>query len=318
MRAVIVREFGPPEVLEVVEIERPEPAAGEVLVRVEAIGLNPVEAFARSGSLQLFGPPPLVLGWDIAGTVEEADPQVDRFAPGDRVFGLPLFPRLARGYAEYVAAPADHLAVPPAGLDAVHAAGLPLVGLTAWQSLVETAAVQPGQHVLIHAAGGGVGHIAVQLAKTLGARVTATASPGKLAFVKELGADTVIDYRSGDLAAQVQDVDVVLDPVGGDLADQSIAVVRPGGVIVSLLRHADEDDLAARITSAGRRFAPVLVRPDAAGLEALAALVSEGKLRVHVERTFGFGELAQAHHRMEGSAGRGSGSGITGKLVAVP
>lgn len=318
MRAVSFRDFGPPEVLEVVEVARPEPAAGEVLVKVAAVGLNPVEAFARDGSFQLFGPPPMVLGWDVAGVVEAAGPGVDRFAPGDRVFGLPRFPRLAGGYAEYVAAPVDHLATPPADLDDVHAAALPLVGLTAWQSLVETADVRPGQHVLIHAAGGGVGHVAVQLAKSLGARVTATASEGKAAFVRDLGADDVVDYRHEDLAARVQDVDVVLDPVGGDAADRSIPLVRPGGTIVSLLRHADEDDLKARIEDAGRRFAPVLVRPDAAGLEALAGLVADGRLRVHVERTFGFDELAQAHKLLGTSPGRGSGAGITGKLVAVP
>ena len=318
MRAIILRAFGAPDVLEVAEVERPEPAAGEVLVRVEAVGLNPVEAFARSGALPLFGPPPMVLGWDVAGVVEAVGPGVDRFAPGDRAFGLPRFPRLAGGYAEYVAAPADQLAHPPADLDPVSAAALPLVGLTVWQSLVGAAAVEPGQHVLIHAAGGGVGHLAVQLAKARGARVTATASEGKRAFVEGLGADSVVDYRTEDLASRVHDVDVLLDPVGGDLAEQCVPLVRPGGTIVSLLRHHDEDELQARIEGTGRRFVPLLVSPDAAGLEALVALVTEGKLRVHVSQTFGFDEIADAHRLLDGSPGRGSGAGITGKLVAVP
>jgi NADPH:quinone reductase-like Zn-dependent oxidoreductase len=223
MRAIILRAFGGPEVLEVTELERPEPAEGEVLVRVEAVGLNPVEAFARSGALPLFGPPPMVLGWDLAGVVEAAGPGVDRFTAGDRVFGLPRFPRLAHGYAEYVTAPAAELAPAPQTLDAAHAAALPLVGLTVWQSLVGVAAVVPGQHVLIHAAGGGVGHLAVQLAKARGARVTATASEGKHAFVEGLGADTVVDYRTEDLASRVRDVDVLLDPVGGDVAELSVS-----------------------------------------------------------------------------------------------
>jgi len=317
MRTVILPSYGPPEVLTIEEADRPEPAAGEVLVRVEAVGLNPVEAAVRAGYFPLGGPPPLVLGWDVAGVVEAVGPDVDRFAVGDRAFGLPRFPQLARGYAEYVTAPADQLAHPPAELDAVHAAALPLVGLTAWQSLVGVADVQPGQHVLIHAAGGGVGHIAVQLAKALGARVTATASPGKWDFVKSLGADAVLDYR-GDLAAQVQDVDVLLDPVGGDCADASIPLVRPDGLIISLLRHTDEDDLAARIAAAGRRFAGVLVSPDAAGLEALAGLVTAGTLRVHVQQTFSFEELPAAHRLLDSSPGAGSGTGITGKLVAIP
>jgi NADPH:quinone reductase-like Zn-dependent oxidoreductase len=318
MRAVILRAFGGPEVLEVVEVDPPEPAAGEVLVRVEAVGLNPVEAFARSGALPLFGPPPMVLGWDLAGVVEATGPGVDRFVAGDRVFGLPRFPRLAGGYAEYVTAPAEQLAPAPKSLDAVHAAALPLVGLTVWQTLVGEAAVEPGQHVLIHAAGGGVGHLAVQLAKARGARVTATASEGKRAFVESLGADAVIDYRTEDLAAAVHDVDVLLDPVGGDVAEQSAPLVRPGGTVVSLLRHHDEDDLKARIEGTGRRFVGPLVSPDAAGLEALTALVDEGTLEVHVTRTFAFDEIAEAHRLLDASAGRGSGTGITGKLVAVP
>jgi NADPH:quinone reductase-like Zn-dependent oxidoreductase len=318
MRTVVLPGYGPPEVLQLTETDRPEPGDGEVLVRVEAIGLNPVEAFVRAGLFPLGGPPPLVLGWDIAGVVEATGPGVDRFAVGDRVFGLPRFPELARAYAEYVTAPADQLASPPAGLDAVHAAALPLVGLTAWQSLAVRANVQPGQHVLVHAAGGGVGHVAVQLAKALGARVTATASARKADFVRSLGADTVIDYRTQDLAALVHDVDAVLDPVGGDCADRSIPLTRDGGTIVSLLRHTDEDDLAQRIEAAGRRFAPVLVSPDAAGLAALGGLVTEGKLRVHVERTFGLDELTEAHRLLQSSPGTGTGQGITGKLVAVP
>lgn len=318
MRAVRIEDFGPPDVLKIVEMERPAPGEGDVLVRVEAVGLNPVDAFVRSGVFPLFAKPPTVLGWDIAGIVEEAGPGVDRFAPGDRVFGLSRFPQMADGYAEYVSAPAADLARPTDALDAVHAAALPLTGLTAWQSLVETAAVGPGQHVLIHAAGGGVGHLAVQIAKARGARVTATASEGKRAFVEGLGADEVIDYRTEDFASKVGDVDVVLDPVGGDLADRSIPVLRPGGLLISLLRHDDEDDLRARVQAAGRRFAGVLVHPDAAGLEALAALVGEGKLTVHVDRTFTFAELPEAHRLLESSPGRGSGSGITGKLVAVP
>jgi NADPH:quinone reductase-like Zn-dependent oxidoreductase len=317
MRAVRFEDFGPPEVLQVVQVDRPEPAAGEVLVRVEAIGLNPVEAFARSGVFQVFGPPPMILGWDVAGVVQSVGEGVDRFAPGERVFGLVRFPRLAAGYAEFVAAPADHLVRIPDGLDAEHAAALPLVGLTVWQSLVEVAELRAGQHVLVHAAGGGVGHLAVQLAKTLGARVTATASESKHAFVKDLGADDVIDYRTEDVAARVHDVDVVLDPVGGDVADRSTPIAREGGLVISLLRHTDEDDLAARVAAAGRRFAGILVRPDAAQLESLTELVTGGRIRIHVERSFALDDLAAAHRLLESSAGLGSGSGLKGKLVAV-
>jgi len=312
MRVVTLPSYGPPEALEIVEVDRPEPAEGEVLVRVEAVGLNPVDAAVRSGV------PPMVLGWDLAGTVEATGAGVDRFTVGDRVFGLPRFPQPARTYAEYVVAPAAELAPAPAGLDAVHAAALPLAGLTGWQSLAGAADLQPGQHVLIHAAGGGVGHLAVQIAKSLGARVTATASPGKAAFVKGLGADTVLDYLAGDLSEQTGEVDVLLDPVGGDLTEQSLPLVRPGGMLISLLRHTNETDVQAAVEAAGRRFAGLLVHPDAEGLMQLTRLVDAGALRVHVERVYRFEELAEAHHRLEGSAGRGSGTGIMGKLVAVP
>ena len=279
MRAIILRAFGGPEVLEVTELERPRPAAGEVLVRVEAIGLNPVEAFARSGALPLFGPPPMVLGWDVAGVVEAVGPGVDRFAAGDRVFGLPRFPRLASGYAEYVTAPADRAGRPPEdpGRRARRgaAAGRP-------DGVAEPRRGRrgrsPGSTSSSIAGGGGVGHLAVQLAKSRGAQVTATASEGKRDFVAGLGADAVVDYRTEDLASRVRDVDVLLDPIGGDVAEQSVPLVRPGGTIVSLLRHHDEDDLKARIESTGRRFVRHLVSPDAAGLEALTALVDDGTI----------------------------------------
>jgi NADPH:quinone reductase-like Zn-dependent oxidoreductase len=318
MRVVTLPSYGPPEALEIIEVDRPEPADGEVLVRVEAIGLNPVDAAVRSGAFPIGGPPPMVLGWDLAGTVEATGAGVDRFTVGDRVFGLPRFPQPARTYAEYVVAPAAELAPAPAGLDAVHAAALPLAGLTCWQSLVGAADLQPGQHVLILAAGGGVGHLAVQIAKARGARVTATTSPGKAAFVKGLGADTVLDYLAGDLSEQTGEVDVLLDTVGGELTEQCVPLVRPGGTLVSLLRHTNEADVQATVEAAGRRFAAVLVTPDADGLIELTRLVDAGALRVHVERVYRLEELPEAHRRLEGSAGRGSGTGIMGKLVAVP
>ena len=310
MRAVTQRSFGGPDVLEVVETELPQPGPAQVLVRVEAIGLNPVEAYIRAGHFPLLGPPPFTLGWDIAGVVERVTHGVYRLAEGDRVFGMPAFPGPAAGYAEYVAARSRHLARVPDGLDAVSAAALPLAGLTAWQSLVDGARVRPGQHVLVHAAGGGVGHLAVQIAKALGARVTATASARKVAFVKGLGADTVIDYREGDLADQVRDVDVVLDGVGGDTAERSLPVLRPGGILVTIVRHSDPA-LRAAVEASGRRFVGVGVEADSAGLDALADLVRDGKLRVHVQETFPLARIADAHRALE--AGH-----LTGKLVVTP
>ncbi|NJP82900.1 NADP-dependent oxidoreductase, partial [Streptomyces sp. AA8] len=208
MRAVVQKSFGGPEVLEVVETERPTPLGGEVLVRVHASGVNPVDVAVRSGALPLLGEPPFGVGWDISGVVEEAGPGA-RFKPGDEVFGMPFFPRAATGYAEYVAVPSRQVARKPAGLDHVHAAALPLAALTAWQGLVDAARITEGQRVLIHRAAGGVGHFAVQIAKARGAHVIAMASAPKHDFVRGLGADEVIDYRTTDFTEAVKDVDVV-------------------------------------------------------------------------------------------------------------
>ncbi|NGN64646.1 NADP-dependent oxidoreductase [Streptomyces sp. A7024] len=295
MRSVIQKSFGGPDVLEVTETERPHLYAGNVLVRVHAAGVNPVDAAVRSGTLPLLGEPPYGVGWDISGVVEEAAPGA-RFAVGDEVFGLVSFPRAATGYAEYVAASSRELARKPAALDHVHAAALPLSGLTAWHGLVDAADVKAGQRVLITRAAGGVGHLAVQLAKARGAHVTALASAPRHDFVRALGADEVIDYRTTDFTEMVRDADVVLDSLAQ--ADRSASVLRPGGVLISILQHYDRE-VAAEVAAAGRVFAGVEVRPDAAGLESLAALVAEGRLRPHVSETFPLAEAAKAHELIE-------------------
>jgi NADPH:quinone reductase-like Zn-dependent oxidoreductase len=188
----------------------------------------------------------------------------------------------------------------------VHAAALPLVGLTAWQALVDIADVQAGQRVLIHAGGGGLGHVAIQLAKHLGAEVITTASESKHEFVRDLGADQVIDYRAVDFTTAVGDVDVVLEMVGGDYADRSVQVLKPGGLLLTAVQRGDLD-LAARTVAAGRRFAGVGVESDGYELEQLAELVDSGQLRVHVEHTFPLEQAAKAHEMLT--------SGLRGKLV---
>jgi NADPH:quinone reductase-like Zn-dependent oxidoreductase len=305
MRAISQTQFGGPEVLEIVEIDTPRPIPTEVLVRVHAVGINPIEAFIRAGHFPLLGDPPFVLGWDVSGVVEHAMPDTYRFEVGDEVFGMPFFPRAANGYAEYVAAPARQLARKPASLDHVHAAALPLVGLTAWQGLVDLADVQPGHRVLVHGGGGGVGHLAVQLAKHLGAQVVATASSSKRDFVAGLGADEVLDYAAVDFTEAVADLDVVVDMVG--YGERSIEVLRPGGILVTGVGRTDLA-LAAKTAQAGRRFAGIAVDPDGAALERLAQLVDDGTLRVHVEETFPFERVADAHRLAEGGH-------VTGKVV---
>ncbi|MCS7480474.1 NADP-dependent oxidoreductase [Umezawaea endophytica] len=301
MRIITQQEFGGPDVLTVVDAPTPRPMPTEVLVRVEAIGLNPVEARLRSGEFPLLGEPPFTLGWDISGVVDEA-PGTWRFRPGDEVFGMPLFPKPANGYAELVLAPALHLARKPASLSHVEAAALPVVGLTAWQGLVDLAGVTAGDRVLVHGGGGGVGHVAIQIAKALGAHVITTASDRE--FVEGFGADEVIDYTAVDFTEVVRDVDVVLDTIGGDTVERSIGVLRPGGHLVTAV--AEEDlDLIARCEAAGLRFSGIAVDPDPVALRRLVDLVEQGRLRVHVQETFPFERVADAHRVLDGGHLRG-------------
>lgn len=298
MRAVIQQTFGGPEVLEVVDVDPPTPLPTEVLVRVEAIGVNPVEAIVRAGHFPMLGEPPFILGWDVSGVVEEVVPGTTRFAPGDAVYGMPFFPRPASTYAELVAAPSRQLALKPASIDHVHAAAMPLVGLTAWQSLVDVADVGPGDRVLIHGAAGGVGHLAVQIAKNRGAHVIGTVSAGKADFVLGLGADEVVDYRAVDFVEALDPVDIVVDSIGGAVARRSVDVLRPDGLLVTLIERSNAQ-LAEDVRAAGRRFAGVSVEPDHVALERMAEMVDAGRLRPHVAHQVPFEEAGRAHALMD-------------------
>jgi NADPH:quinone reductase-like Zn-dependent oxidoreductase len=307
MKAVVMREHGGPDVLELEEVTRPEPAPTEVLVRVAAAGLNPVDWKVRDEPWlpDLMGEPPLILGWDVAGTVEVVGYGVTRFAPGDRVFGMPWFPRLARAYAEYVTAPSRHFARIPGALDDEHAGGLPLAGLTAWQALVDTAGVGDGDRVLIHAAAGGVGHLAVQIAKARGAHVIGTARAEKHDFLRELGVDEPIDYTAGSFEKAVGDVDVVMDLVGGDdYGLRSLQTLREGGLMIAIPEGVT-DAVATAAEEQSKRATGLLVEPDAAGLESLAALAADGRLSVAVETTFPLAQAAEAHQRLQRGRTRG-------------
>ena len=293
MKAIVQEIVGGPEVLQVAERPVPEPGDGEILVRVRAAGINPVDVGVRSGAIKLLGDPPFVLGWDISGTVERVGPGVSGTKAGDAVFGMPRFPGQAAAYAEYAAVPAGEMAAKPARIGHAEAAGLPLAGLTAWQGLVRIGGLKEGQRVLIHAGAGGVGHLAVQIAKALGAHVVATASAGKLDFVHSIGADEVIDYQKEDFARSVGDIDLVLEPIGEDHALRSLKTLRDGGVLVAL--RAIPDELKAQAELRGIRIERILVKPDRAGLIELAALVEKDRLKVHVARTFALDQAAEAH-----------------------
>lgn len=228
--------------------------------------------------------------------VEKTGFGVTRFQPGDEVFGMPFFPRPARAYAEYVTAPSRQLALKPANLTHAQAAGLPLAGLTAWQLLADTARVSSGQRVLIHAAAGGVGHLAVQIARARGAYVIGTASSAKHDLVTGLGAHQVIDYTATAFEEAAGIVDVVVDLVGGDTRRRSLGVLREGGLLLPVPRGLDVSPEAAR---RGIRVLPMIVEPDYRGLEELAAMVRGQALSVRVESALPLEQAAQAHEAME-------------------
>lgn len=306
MRAVHQDSLGEPDVLAVVDLPRPTPRTNEVLVRVEAASVNPTDwKHRRNGGF--LGKPPFVLGWDLSGVVEEVGIGVARFSPGDEVFGMLSYPFGHGAHAGYVTAPAAWFAPKPDSLDHVQAAALPLVSLTAWQALVEYADIQPDQRVLIHAAAGGVGHVAVQLAKARGAYVIGTASAGKHDFLRELGVDEAIDYHDVDIVEAVSDVDAVLDTIGGETSLQSLRTLRPDGIVVSIL-PVGSDDFYREADELGVRAVRMLVDASRHDLVSITELVEKGALRATIADVFPLEQAAEAHRR--GETGR-----TTGKMV---
>lgn len=293
-----------PDGLAVAETERPAPGPVEVLVRVHAASVNPTDVKTGQAGKRMDGSAAGTPGYDVSGVVEAVGAGVRLYRPGDEVFGMIRFPHPGNAYADYVTAPPRHLAPKPTGIDHVHAAAMPLVSLTAWQALHDTANVQPGQRVLIHAAAGGVGHVAVQLAKHLGAYVVGTASAGKHDFVRSLGADEVIDYRTVDFAEAVKDLDVVVDPIGGDYAERSLKVLKDGGVLVNIL-PPPSPDLLVRAAERGIAAGFMLVEPDHSDMRTIARLVDKGALRVEIDTVLPLAEAQQGHDRV--ATGRAQG-----------
>lgn len=306
MRAVRQGEVGDPDVLTVVDVPRPEARPNEILVRVHAASVNPTDWKHRQDG-GFLGEPPFTLGWDLSGTVESIGVGVARFQVGDEVSGMLPYPFGHGAHAEYVAAPARVFAHKPASLDHVHAAALPLVSLTAWQALIENADLQAGQRVLISAAAGGVGHIAVQIAKARGAYVVGTASEGKHDFLRSIGVDEPIDYRTTDFATAVSEVDVVLDTIGGDHSVRSLRVLRPGGIVVSI-NPVGSDDFYEEAERLGVRAVRMLVDSSHAHLSAIADLAEAGKVVATIAATFPFTDAAEAHRL-------GETNRTTGKIV---
>jgi NADPH:quinone reductase-like Zn-dependent oxidoreductase len=293
MKAVRFHDYGGSEVLVYEDAPRPSPKEGEVLVRVRAASMNPVDWKMRAGYLQQWVPLPLPItpGRDFAGDIVELGPGVSNFQVGDAVFGNTSMEN--GSHAEYVIIAAGQLAHKPATIDYEAAAATPLAALSAWQGLVDHMQVQAGQRVLIHAAAGGVGHFAVQFAHVLGAYVIATASPANIDLVRQLGADEVVDYRATRFEDAAHDMDAVLDTVGGETQERSWEVLKPGGVQASLIGFAP--DAVAAATARGLRAESIGTRPDGSQLEQIAKLIDAGQVRPIVSTVFPLAEARQAY-----------------------
>lgn len=306
MRAVEIESHGGPDVLRLIEVEKPQPGPTEVLVRVHAAGINPVDWKTREsgGFLSRYAPPPYRLGWDVSGVVEEVGIGVTRFMPGDEVFGMPWFPRQAGAYADYVTAPSRHFALKPAEIDHIEAAGLPLAGLTAWQSLIDTAVVEAGSRLLILGAAGGVGHLAVQIAKSRDCHVVGTARSEKHDFLAEIGVDEAIDYTVDSPAETDEPYNMILDLIGGDTGFDALGALHPGGIYMPIpSREAAAG--ADRARELGFQVFTLLVEPDGHALEQLASLVHLDLLRVEIDSIFPLEAVAEAHRRSEEGRARG-------------
>jgi len=298
MHVIEQTSLGAPEVLQLTEAPMPVPGPGEVRIRVAAAGINPVDAMVRAGAISILGDPPFRVGWDAAGRIDALGEGVNGFAAGDRVMGLIRFPEQVGAYAQYVNAPAAHLARIPDRMTDEAAGALPLAGLTAWQALVTYGRIKPGQKVLVHAAGGGVGHLAVQIAKAHGAEVWATASAAKIEAVKSLGADHVIDYKQHDFVGSGP-FDLILDHAGGEHVGRSLDVLKPGGHVTTLLDPGEQN--TARAEREGKSLVWMMVKPEAAELTAMGELVSAGRLKVLIGGSFPLAQAAQAHQALAGS-----------------
>ena len=301
MKAIRLTEAGSATNLQLTETPIPSLKSGKVLIQVKAISINPVDIKIRSGKSlyeKLKEHNPLILGWDISGVVTEVGSGVTDFTEGDAVFGMVNFPGYGQAYAEYVAAPADHLTLKPKNISHEEAAAATLAALTAWQILTRHANIQSGQRVLIHAAAGGVGHFAVQMAKHLGAYVIGTSSAANRDFVLSLGADEHIDYKSQTLKDAVSDIDFVLDAIGDDNTDRSLEVMKPGATLICI-PSGHCQNVKEKAEARGMIGYHTIVESSAKDMKAIADLMQQGKLKAHVSQTFSLGQMPKAHQQIE-------------------
>ena len=316
MKAVVLKGFGSAWNLAVSDQPVPDISDNEVLVRVKAIGINPVDIKTRTGkglagALKDFDP--VILGWDISGTIIKTGSEVTLFGNGDEVFGMINFPGHGRAYAEYVAARETHIAKKPSNVSHEDAAAASLAALTAWQVLRYKSGIKSGYRVLIHSAAGGVGHYAVQMAKHLGAWVAGTASAGNKDFVLNLGAEQVIDYEKQNFENQLHDIDFVLDTIGGEYSDRSLNVLKPGGTIICI-PSGSSDNISEKAAERGLTGSRFLVESNGHHMKEIADLLAKGIIKSFVSKTFNLEDIKAAHQQIETHKTRGKIVVITGQI----
>lgn len=301
MKGIILKDFGGTENLVQTELPLPAIETDEVLVKLAAISINPVDIKTRSGkgvAGLIREQMPAVLGWDISGVISETGSAVTDFKTGDEVFGMIHFPQLGKAYAEYTAAPAAQLAHKPTGVAHSEAAAASLAALTAWQALTMHGRVGAGDRVLVHAAAGGVGHFAIQMAKHLGAYVIGTASEANRAFVLSLGADEHVDYQARPFEQAVSEIDFVLDAMGGDYIDRSLTAMKKGGTIISIPSGLNET-VVEKAKALEMNGYTLRVQPSGRDMKTIAEFLERGVIRAHVSDIFPFEKMADAHAQIE-------------------
>lgn len=301
MKAVVINEYGDESVLHYIDVERPKPKVDEVLVRVHVAAVNPADWKIRDGMGEQFGfKLPLILGGDIAGTVEAVGDGVESFKQGDAVYGMTLS-GLSGGYAEYAVTKADAIALKPESIDFEEAAAIPIAALTAWQAMFDLANLSSGQSILITGASGGVGSMAVQLAKAKGAIVIGTASGRNEQFIRDLGADEFVDYTRQPFEEVVKDVDVVFDTIGNDTQERAFQTLKKGGFLVTSAQTPSEE----KACESGVEAAFVFCKPSAQQLTEINRLIEEGKLKIHIETVLPLAEVKKAHQLSQSGRTRG-------------
>jgi NADPH:quinone reductase-like Zn-dependent oxidoreductase len=301
MKAIILKGFGGVENLVITDVPVPIVADNEVLVKVKAIGINPIDIKTRTGkglANRLKELNPMILGWDISGVITEIGRSVTSFRKGDEVFGMINFPGHGKAYAEYVAALETHLALKPANISHEDAAAASLAALTAWQILKEKAKIKSGDKVLIHAAAGGVGHYSVQMSKYLGAYVVGTASGKNRDFILSLGASEHIDYEKQRFEDVLNDLDFVLDAIGGDYIDRSLKVLKPGGAIISIPSGASEN-ITEKAKAKGINGYQFTVQSNGNNMKEMSDLLKKGLVKSYISKIFPFDEIQSAHLHIE-------------------